>query len=157
MQKSKILLVDDDPVVLEALADLFDEDYIIITATSGEEAIKLFKENPDISAVVMDIKMPDMDGISAGRTIKEVNKLVPIIFHTGYPGDYDEDKVDQEEQPFDYIQKGNSSTRLIRSVNHAVESYSAKQNKLNISLDAEKSYGLIGRSQPMLEVFKLIR
>lgn len=156
MTKHKILLVDDDPQVLEVLEDLFSDDYEVILASSGEQAITLFKENPDITVVVMDIKMPIMDGISAGKAIKQENSKIPIIFHTGYPGDYDEDKLDRSEQPFDYIQKGNSSTRLIRSVNNAVESYTSKLNQINIATNAEKSYGLIGRSKLMIEVFELI-
>ena len=156
MQKYKILLVDDDPGVLEVLEDLFCDDYITLIASSGEESINLFKENPDTIVVIMDIKMPVMNGISAGRAIKQINPSIPIIFHTGYPGDYDEDKIDRDEQPFDYIQKGNSSTRLIRSVNNAVESYTTKQNQFDIANDAERSYGLIGRSKPMLEIYELI-
>jgi len=157
MQKYKILLVDDDPNVLEVLNDLFCDDYITLIASTGEDSIKLIKNDPDITVVVMDIKMPVMDGISTGRAIKQINSSIPIIFHTGYPGDYDEDKIDRDEQPFDYIQKGNSSTRLIRSVNNAVESYTTKQNQFDIIDDAEKLYGLIGKSKPMLEIYELIK
>ncbi len=157
MIKNKILLVDDDSQVLEILEDLFSDDYECILASSGKQAIQLFIENHDIAVVVMDIKMPIMDGISAGRAIKQENSNIPIIFHTGYPGDYDEDKLERDEQPFDYIQKGNSSTRLIRSVNNAVDNYTVKQNQFEIVTHAEQTYGIIGRSEKMLEVFRLIK
>ncbi len=156
MSKHKILLVDDDPLVLEVLEDLFSDDYEVILASSGEQAVHLFKENPSTTVVVMDIKMPVMDGISAGRVIKQENSKIPIIFHTGYPGDYAEDKINSDEQPFDYIQKGNSSTRLIRSVKNANECYTSKLNQINIATHAEQTYGLVGISEKMLEVYKLI-
>ncbi len=156
MLKNKILLVDDDPLVLEVLEDLFSDDYETIMASSGEQAIEHIRKNQDFAVVVMDIKMPIMDGISAGRVIKQINPSIPIIFHTGYPGDYNEDSIDRNEQPFDYIQKGNSSTRLIRSVSNAVENYRSKLNQIDLATNAEKSYNLIGRSKSMLEVYKLI-
>lgn len=156
MIKHKILLVDDDPLVLEVLEDLFIDDYDVLLASSGDKSIQLFQENPEITVVVMDIKMPERDGISTGRAMKQGNPRIPIIFHTGYPGDYDEDVLERTEQPFDYIQKGNSSTRLIRAVKNAADNYTSKLNQLNIAVNAENTYGIIGRSKPMLEVFELI-
>ena len=155
--KLKILLVDDDPRVLDTLHEIFQEEYETLTATNGGDSIKIISQNRDITAVVMDIKMSGMDGIVAAREIRKLEPELPIIFHTGYPGDYDEDEIDEKERPFDYVQKGEPISRLTRSVRNAADSYLFKRNSRLIGDQAEKNYGLIGQSLVMRQVYKLIR
>lgn len=153
---AKILLVDDDQEVLEVLEELFLDDYDVRRAASGQVAIDSIKADPEICVVVMDIKMPDMDGIAAGRELRRLNPHLPVIFHTGYPGDYQEDAIDESEQPFDYVEKGKSATRLMRSVRNAVEAYRARQSDPDRLENLEKKFGMVGRSAPMQEVFRRI-
>jgi|WetSurMetagenome_2_1015567.scaffolds.fasta_scaffold97249_2 DNA-binding NtrC family response regulator len=155
--KLKILLVDDDPRVLNTLYEIFREEYDALTATDGGDSLKILSQNGDITVVVMDIKMSGMDGIVAAREIRKLEPELPIIFHTGYPGDYDEDEIDEKERPFDYVQKGEPISRLTRSVRNAADSYLFKRNSHLIGDQAEKSYGLIGQSLAMRQVYKLIR
>ncbi len=152
----KILLVDDDPPVLDMLKDIFARDYEILTATGGEEAVRLAKQHGDLATIVMDIKMAGMDGITAARHVREVRPGTPIIFHTGYPGEYDEQMIDEAEKPFDYIQKGKSIPKLIRSVRNAVEAYNLRLNTRRLTHVAESVYGMVGRSSAMQEVFRVI-
>ena len=53
-----------------------------LRAINGLEAIKIFKDNKDIEIVLMDIKMPVMDGYEATRRIKEINPEIPVIAQT---------------------------------------------------------------------------
>ncbi|MDH4158500.1 MAG: sigma-54 dependent transcriptional regulator [candidate division Zixibacteria bacterium] len=154
--RHKILLVDDDPDVLEVLGKLFSGEYAVILASSGEEAVARFKEHADIAAVVMDIRMPDMDGITAARQIKRISADPAIIFHTGYPGDYDEEEIDKEEKPFDYVLKGESISRLTRSVRNAVDTFHMRKDCRQRSDLAELKYGLVGRSAGMQDVYERI-
>ena len=154
----KILLVDDDPRVLEMLDQLFKNEYSTLLASSGKESIELIQKNEDVAAVVMDIKMSEMDGVEAARVIRQIAPGVPVIFHTGYPGDFDEDEIDERERPFDYIQKGEPVSKLTRSVRNAVESFRLKKNDHAwMAGHAEQNYGLIGDSAPMQQVYQLIR
>ena len=88
--KKKILIVDDD----EGLRSLYEEElreegYEVVTARDGKEALlKLEKERPDL--VILDIVMPQMDGMEALGQIMGRERNVPIIIHTSYPG-YRED------------------------------------------------------------------
>lgn len=156
-KRDRVLLVDDDTMVLEMLRELFSDEYDIVAVSSGPAAIEAAKKYEDFAAIVMDIKMARMDGITAARKIREIRPESPIIFHTGFPGEYDESEIDSTEKPFDYVQKGKSVQRLIRSVRNAVESYSLRLDNKMLCQISEQRYGMIGRSTAMQVVFQLIR
>ncbi len=83
----KVLLVDDEEDFRKLLAFwLQSRGYCVITASNGEEAIKLAKaENPAI--IFMDLNMPVMDGTDALKKIREFNKDVPVIIISAYVDD----------------------------------------------------------------------
>jgi DNA-binding response OmpR family regulator len=76
--------VDDDLALLRLYRDeLTEEGYEIISAKDGKEAVKKFPEaKPDL--VIMDIRMPQMDGIEALNAILGKDRLVPVILNTAY-------------------------------------------------------------------------
>lgn len=155
--KPTILIVDDDEMALETLRQVLEDDYRVLTASSGKQAVEVASSDRTVETVVMDIKMAGMDGIQAGREIRRLLPQTPIIFHTGYPGEYDEREIDENEKPFDFVLKGNSIQRLIRSVRNGVESYRLKTDHRGLAELGRSQYGLIGRSQAMLDMFGLIR
>jgi len=152
----KVLLVDDDPQVLAGLELLFEDEYCTISASSGAKAVNLVKNDNEIAVVVMDIKMPGMDGITAGREIRQIAPETILIFHTGYPGRYSEDEIDNTEEPFDYVEKGASVSRLKRAVKNGMKSYLASKNSTELSENAERLFGMVGKSQGMREIYKII-
>ncbi len=81
----KILFVDDDESLLQLYREEFEEEgYEVILAKDGKEALAIFmKEKPDL--VVMDIRMPIMDGIEAMGRILGKNRHVPVILNTAFP------------------------------------------------------------------------
>lgn len=151
-----ILVVDDDRHVIDGLKLLLEDDYNLITASSGKEAIQHVRDKKSIAVVVMDIKMAEMDGIEAARRIREISSDLPIIFHTGFPGEYTEDDIDQNERPFDYIQKGSAVSRLTRSIGNALESFILKTSGDTL-IDNETLYGMIGRSSRMKEIYGTLK
>lgn len=154
---SRILLVDDDPQVLRSLKGIFEDDYEVLCVDSGEAAIQCARTNPDLAVVVMDIKMPGMDGITAARMIAKMNHELAIIFHTGYPGEYHEAQIVGEERPYDYVEKGISGHRLMRSVQHAVENFRLRSDAERLREFAQNSFGIVGKSTKMIEMFRLIQ
>lgn len=91
MEKT-ILLVDDDHRNIYALsAFLRSKKYNVVTARNGKEALQILKENKDFDTVLMDVMMPEMDGYTAMKEIRETLRLkkLPIIALTAraLPGD----------------------------------------------------------------------
>jgi len=81
----KVLCVDDDLSLLRLYEDeLVEEGYEVVLAKDGKEAIAKFeKESPQV--VVMDIRMPVMDGIEALTNLLGKDRQVPVILNTAYP------------------------------------------------------------------------
>jgi CheY-like chemotaxis protein len=81
----KVLCVDDDLSLLRLYEDeLTEEGYDVVLAKDGKEALTKFeKENPQV--VVMDIRMPVMDGIEALTNLLGKDRQIPVILNTAYP------------------------------------------------------------------------
>ena len=90
-----ILVAEDDETNFFYLNALLSREIgsTLLHASNGREAIRLFKANPGINLILMDIKMPEIDGLEATRQIKLLKKDVPIIAITAYAMSGDEDKV----------------------------------------------------------------
>ncbi|TAL58503.1 MAG: response regulator transcription factor, partial [Bacteroidetes bacterium] len=90
MDLHKILLVDDEPDILEFLSyNLKKEGYTILTASNGKDAISLAKkENPEL--IVLDVMMPGMDGMEVCKELRNISSLkhVIIAFLTARNEDY---------------------------------------------------------------------
>jgi DNA-binding NtrC family response regulator len=85
MAIAKVLLVDDEIPFVETMTKrLTKRDLDIIPAFSGNEALKRLKENDNIEVVILDVKMPGMDGIEALQEIRKRYPLVEVIMLTGH-------------------------------------------------------------------------
>jgi PAS domain S-box-containing protein len=90
----KCLLVDDNKDVLIYLNRiLLDTGVEIITARSGFEAIEIIKSTPDIDVVLLDMQMPEMNGIEATKEIRKIRKNLPIIAQTAFIFEDDKDII----------------------------------------------------------------
>lgn len=88
-----IIAEDDDVSQLYLKTVLTDKFGKIIYARNGKEAIEKAKENPDVNVILMDIKMPILDGLSATREIRKFNKDVVIIGQSAYGLSGDKEKA----------------------------------------------------------------
>lgn len=90
---SKILIVDDDPSNITAMAGVLPDDYQLIVATNGPEALEtVASEQPDL--ILLDVTMPEMDGYEVCRRLKAnpITREIPVIFLTALHEAKDEQK-----------------------------------------------------------------
>jgi two-component system response regulator AtoC len=154
-----ILIIDDDPLIRKTLAAHFSsgEDYEITLAEDGREGLQKYEENfPDL--VILDIRLPDINGLEALRKIKEINEKAHIIIITAY----DDMKTTVEaikSGAFEYLVKPLDYVELDLTIDKAFQARGL-ENKLSYLVEEKlKEYtidNIIGRSSQMREVFKLI-
>lgn len=84
-KNKKILIVEDDDSSYQYLwVLLVDTGAEIVRAENGEDAIKIFKQSPNINLILMDIRLPQLSGIDATKAIRAENKTIPIIAQSAY-------------------------------------------------------------------------
>jgi len=82
---SLILVAEDDDASYYLLEQLLTaENFKLLRAMNGNDAVSILKQNPEVDIVLMDAKMPGMDGYEATRQIRKFNKEIPIIAQTAY-------------------------------------------------------------------------
>ncbi len=92
--KSKILIVDDVAENIHALMNILRDRYAVIAATGGEKALELARQQPQPDLILLDIKMPGMDGYEVLQKLKSepVTAEIPVIFVTALSETEDEAK-----------------------------------------------------------------
>jgi len=103
----KVLIVDDDMRNIFALSTVLEEhDMVILSADTGRDAIKILRNEPDIDIVLMDIMMPEMDGMETMREIRKIPQLknLPIVAVTAKAMKGDREKC-IEAGAWDYLSK----------------------------------------------------
>ena len=142
MEKLKLMLVDDEKRYLQTTAKLMGKKGIdVVTAESGEQALDLLK-TLDVHVVILDIKMPGMDGFKTLRAIKTLYPPVEVVLLTGHTT-MDSAIDGLQFGAFDYVMKPADVEDI---VNKAYEAFEKRQR-----LD-EKIRGLTsGREMDALE------
>lgn len=111
----KIIVADDEQLIRKLLNDfLTKENYSVLEAENGSEALKLYAENPDTSLLILDIMMPETDGWEVCRQIRKKSD-VPIMMLTARSQDFDQ-ITGFEAGADDYVTKPFSPVVLVKRV-----------------------------------------
>jgi DNA-binding NtrC family response regulator len=120
MEKHSILLVDDDPYILEGIgADLESQGFQVTKTNSGDTALELLRENT-FDLVITDLVMEDTDGIQVLKNTKKLNADTMVIILTGY-GDMKSAIEALRQEADDYLLKPCESAEMLYRVNHCLE------------------------------------
>lgn len=125
-KKLTILIAEDDTTSFMLLNQILKSDNnTIIRAENGRIAVDMVKENPNISIILMDIKMPELNGIEATMEIRKFNSEIPIIAQTAYTLSGDKEKA-IEAGCDEYITKPINRNLLIRLIKDFTETVENK-------------------------------
>jgi len=132
MEKMKLMLVDDEERFLSSIAKLLSKKGIdTVTAASGAEAIEILKHQT-IHVVILDVKMPGMDGNETLLEIKRLFPMVEVIMLTGHATV--ESAVDGlKSGATDYLMKPIGIDELIRKAEEAFEKRARLEEKIRIA------------------------
>ena len=153
-----ILIIDDDPLIRKTLSThLSQAGYDIHLAETGEEGLVKYDEcSPDL--VLLDVRLPDIDGIETLRRIKAKNKTATVVIMTAY----DDMKTTVEAikvGAFEYLVKPLDYVDLGLTIDKAVQVRSLEDKLSYLVSEQEKEYtidNIIGRSSQMRDVYKMI-
>src|SRR5437764_9772974 len=153
-----VLLIDDEPVIQHAFKKAFHPpEYVTLAARTASEGLaRLAADKPDV--VVLDVHLPDADGLAAFDRIKERDARTPVILITGH-GTSELAIEAMKRGAFDYQTKPLRYDRLKELVDRACAS-SRLMSVPAVVADAEavpdKADALVGRCPPMQEVYKAV-
>ena len=154
---SKILIVDDDRLVrLAAVATLKRNGFSPFEASSGMQALEICKKE-EPAAILLDLKMPAMDGIQTMKELRKAGIGAPIIMITGYadvPTAVEAIKLGA----YDFLTKPPQIDKLVLTIQRAIEKYHLEQSIKQLDSSIESSLEWIfGRSKAMKSVIQQIR
>lgn len=151
-----ILIVDDEKGILSALSGVLeDEGYTIATAESGSEALKkIEKDTP--SVVLLDIWLPDIDGLEILKEIRNTRKGVIVIIMSGH-GTIETAVRATKLGAYDYIEKPLSMERVTLLIRHAIQQQRLELENVQLRRKFEKWEDIIGESPSMHHLKEQIR
>jgi nitrogen regulation protein NR(I) len=152
-----ILIVDDDAQLRHSFEKLLaTEGHTVRTASSGEAAIAMVDaEVPDL--VIMDVRMPGMDGLEAFQAMHDIEPKLPVIIMTAH-GTTDTAIEATKLGAFEYVLKPFEIPDMFNLIGQALEAgrFMRSRVELDVAPDTAAADAIIGRSKPMQEVYKAI-
>lgn len=153
-----ILVIDDDVLICEMLKrHLAEEGYVVDTAQNGTEGLNKYVSNP-ADVVILDIRLPDVDGFSVLEDLKEENEGVKVIMTTAYP-DMETTIAAMKSGAFDYIHKPFDIEELDSAIKKAVKSIEMEKKIDGLLTEPSRNFragDIIGTGSEMREIFKTI-
>ncbi|MDY6970706.1 MAG: sigma-54 dependent transcriptional regulator [Thermodesulfobacteriota bacterium] len=152
-----ILIIDDDDQLRMSFEKLLtSEGYTVRNASSGEAGVKLIHEGvPDL--VILDLRLPGINGLETFQVIHEIEPRLPVIIMTAY-GTTDNAIEATKMGAFDYILKPFEIPDMLNVIEQALEADRFMRSPVDINTDPEKASreAIIGRCKPMQDVYKAI-
>ena len=153
---STILVVDDQSTVVYSLKRLLQmAGYQVETAADGSEALAAARQQP-LDLVLMDVRMPTMDGLTALERLKDAQPQLPVIMMTAY-STIDKAIAATKLGAFDYLAKPFDNEELLARVHEALQNRELLTKTVTFEqAEADGTERVIGRSPQMLAVYKQI-
>lgn len=146
-----ILIVDDEPSILSTLSGvLMDEGYTVVTAEHGAAAIRQVQSQPP-ALVLLDIWMPEPDGIETLKRLKVLFPELVVIMMSGH-GSIETAVKAIKLGAYDYIEKPISLQKVVLMVKHALTEFRLRQENRSLKRLVEKKNEMIGASPTIIRL-----
>ncbi len=159
MAQESILLVEDEKLIRWSLANrLSKEGYSVVEVDRGGDALKTLEEK-EIDLVLLDYRLPDMDGLHVLKNLPQSSRDIPVIMMTAYSTV--ESAIEAMKLgAFDYLNKPFEIEELLVTLQKALENTSLKRELSRYRRAQEERFGmsnLVGRNPRIVEVFELVK
>jgi len=152
LMQTQLLLVDDDDFFRESLGlNLLDEGFAVTSFSNGVETLKFFEQGGAADVLLLDWRMPGMDGLEVLRQLRRRNLTIPVIFLTALSDDIYEEAA-LEGGAVDFIDKSRRLSILLKRLNLIIETRRSLQDSapsphgvvemgsLSLRLDTSRAY-----------------
>ena len=158
MSKAHILVVDDEIEIREGLQLLLSsEGYHVDLAGTAETGLAAFERHP-FDLILVDVSLPDRNGLEVLREIRQQDAAIPVILITAY-GSIDMARAAFKNGALDYITKPWSNDELLAQVAQAVEGRRLREENVQLKRAFKERYNfpnIVGRSETMLALLDLV-
>ncbi|MDH5639909.1 MAG: sigma-54 dependent transcriptional regulator [Nitrospira sp.] len=152
---ASILIVDDEEGIRTSLRSILeDEGYQVAVVSSGVEALKICGTDPP-DLMILDIWMPEMDGLETLRRVKEFVPAIQVMMMSGH-GSIETAVKAVKLGAYDYIEKPLSLESVTLRVKHALEQYRLEQENQALRTRVQQKFELVGQSPAMQRLRQLI-
>jgi two-component system nitrogen regulation response regulator NtrX len=152
---AKILIVDDEKNIIKTVsAILQDEDHIVYAAGSGEEAQAFLRKN-DVDLIILDVWLPDIDGVEILERVKKTSPDVAVLMISGH-GSIDMAVKATKMGAFDFLEKPPSMERIITAVNNALEQIRLRRENIRLLKSSVLEDEMVGESKAIGDVKAVI-
>jgi len=153
-----VLIIDDEAAIRESLETLLElEGYAVQSAASGEEGIACIGER-NFDLVLLDVALPDRDGIDLLGELHLQDPQLPIIIITAY-GTVENAVKAMQAGAVNFVQKPWDNEKLLADVRAAVARHRAEEENVQLKRALKQRYNfenIVGKSEPMLKIFDLV-
>src|SRR5437763_12667948 len=147
----RVLVVDDETAIREAIRMTLEyEGYRVDEARSGQDGIDKATKTP-YDAILLDIKMPVLDGIEVLENLKEQRVPTPVVMVSGH-GDIQTAVECTKRGAFDFLEKPLNRDKLLLSVRNAVRTQQLEEQVDELREEKEREYQLVGDASGMREL-----
>ena len=151
---ARILVVDDESSIRRTLKDILEfEKHQVELASNGQEALD-FINDEDFDVVLLDIKMPEMDGMEVLEKIMQ-NKDIPVIMISGH-GTIETAVEALRKGAYDFIVKPPDLNRLLVTVRNAIDKSDLVTQTRQLKKEVGKKYEIVGESEKIVELKEMI-
>jgi two-component system, NtrC family, nitrogen regulation response regulator NtrX len=152
---ANILVIDDERSIRNTLKEVLEyEKHVIDVSSDGEEGLEMFSGKA-YDAVLLDIKMPKMDGIEVLNKITSISTDIPVIMISGH-GNIDTAVEAIKKGAYDFIEKPLDLNRLLITIRNALDKSQLITETKVLKRKVSKTYEMIGESPPMQKVRSMI-
>lgn len=156
MSKHQILIVDDEKSIRETLQDILEDEGFGITTAANAELAKAALLASDFDLILLDIWMPDTDGISLLREIRQQGNRCPVVMISGH-GTVETAVEAIQYGAYDYLEKPLTTAKLLVTINRALESGAQEKKILQLKNQFEPVAELVGNSEAMIHLREKIQ
>jgi two-component system nitrogen regulation response regulator NtrX len=154
--KPRVLIVDDEEAIRSSLKMIFEyEGYECVLAPNGASGLKLAEEE-DVDLVLLDIKMPQMDGMEVLKRLKAVNGSPPVVILSGH-GTVKTAVEATKLGAFDFIEKPPESERILLVARNALGQKKLRDENRRLRLSFDERYRMVGRSEALEKVWDAVK